>query len=174
MNHAAICASCDKPMKGSESGAYLPDAIELATMERDYPIVCARCLMTATGHLHAAFYPDCPISWHDLWDHRTTSGKVAILRKFQRRQIKTGADLDSVEFTDGTARDILYHGQCDPNCMLALGDDDGCKCVCDGEYHGRLADVSLAPTPRHHVESVGMPDHLRDALKGTTPTNQPD
>jgi hypothetical protein len=36
-------------------------------------VVCGDCCvftMKSTTPAHAQLYPDCPVDWHDLWDHQ--------------------------------------------------------------------------------------------------------
>jgi hypothetical protein len=30
-------------------------------------VLCGRCMNQR--HLHAKYYPDCPVAWHDMYDH---------------------------------------------------------------------------------------------------------
>ncbi len=43
-------------------------------------VLCPRCsvyAMKSTTPAHAQLYPDCPVAWHDLWDHTFTSATRA-------------------------------------------------------------------------------------------------
>lgn len=48
-------------------------------------VVCRRC----DGRIaHRALYPDCPVMWHDLWDHNTMRGnRKAIRLWFEQRAL---------------------------------------------------------------------------------------
>lgn len=41
------------------------------------------------------------------------------------------------------AGDLVQHGECSPQCLLADSGDKGCDCRCGGKYHGLLADAEL-------------------------------
>lgn len=41
------------------------------------------------------------------------------------------------------ASHLVITGACSPNCMLAVGEDRGCRCVCGGRFHGALADIEV-------------------------------
>lgn len=54
------CAACQRTI-GKGSGHNLTD---------DRRVLCMRCLFRRD--LHGTFWPDCPLPWHDMFDH--TSG----------------------------------------------------------------------------------------------------
>lgn len=60
------CHACHRPL-GAEEGHNLTD---------DLRIICYRCLIDSP--LHPEWYPNCPSTWHDMFDHiRYVSGNRA-------------------------------------------------------------------------------------------------
>jgi hypothetical protein len=44
-------------------------------------VVCLRCGDHRAREAHAICYPDCPESWHDMWDHGNTFATTGGLRR---------------------------------------------------------------------------------------------
>lgn len=42
-----------------------------------------------------------------------------------------------------TALDLIHAAQCTAACLLAEADLDNCRCRCQGEHHGSMADAPL-------------------------------
>lgn len=66
------CAACGRRI-GKTAGHNLTD---------DGRVMCTRCL--GTRRLHRDLYPECPVAWHDLFDHArgvagTRAGVAAVL-----------------------------------------------------------------------------------------------
>jgi hypothetical protein len=77
------CAACGRRI-GKTAGHNLTD---------DGRVLCGRCL--GTRRLHARLYPDCPVAWHDLFDHArgvagTRAGVAAALGLWPERTALTG------------------------------------------------------------------------------------
>ncbi|MCV7399774.1 hypothetical protein H7K24_06370 [Mycobacterium fragae] len=51
----------------------------IITTETDI-ICCVRCVMEHSKLAHKVAYPDCPIDWHDMWDHQHVSATRAAAR----------------------------------------------------------------------------------------------
>lgn len=66
------CAGCGRSI-GKTRSHILVGYPEHVSADR---VLCARC-MVSTRALHARFYPDCGIGWHDLHDHPSCSGTRA-------------------------------------------------------------------------------------------------
>ena len=61
--------------------------------------------------------------------------------------IRTGEQLDAMDFPPLTAADLLAEDACSPRCLLARGRDSACTCPCNGEFHGVLLGVTV-PVPQ--------------------------
>ena len=66
------CADCGRRI-GKTRGHILIGYPETLTVDR---VVCPRCMLS-TRTLHARFYPNCDVTWHDLHDHPSCSGTRA-------------------------------------------------------------------------------------------------
>jgi hypothetical protein len=62
------CAECTR-LIGKTRGHILVGYPEQVSVDR---LLCARC-MVSTKRLHAKYFPDCPVGWHDLHDHGSCS-----------------------------------------------------------------------------------------------------
>lgn len=112
----------------------LPDSTE------HRPIICLAHLAEPSNDLHKVFYTQCRVSFHDLYDHAVTTGRAGVLAKMQRREPVDLPNLMALEFRSGSARALLTEGHCSAQCILALGDDESCTCMCGGEFHGAMTD----------------------------------
>lgn len=48
-------------------------------------IVCSRCAVDHGRDAHSVTHPDCPVEWHDLFDHSTMGCSPAALRYLIRK-----------------------------------------------------------------------------------------
>lgn len=54
------------------------------------------------------------------------------------------------------AVDLVLAEICTPQCLLAMVAEDACKCRCEGEHHGALADIELDATPTERQEMAAF------------------
>ena len=102
----------------------------------------------SSGKRHSSAYPNCPESWHDMYDHPSAHCTFAAAE----RMIAAGkgpskfsaVELLAVRFPNVSAYDLVRLGECTGLCLVAADDSD-CDCRCGGMFHGALMNVIVEP-----------------------------
>lgn len=67
------------------------------------------------------------------------------------------------------AADLIAERRCHPICLLAQEPDGKCTCVCQGEFHGMLADAPVAARSQPWYEACHRGGWSELLLEGTVP-----
>jgi hypothetical protein len=160
VTEALHCYKCEKPIGAKRCHL---------VMKRAAVVICSECTWPGTRELHAEFFPDCPHSWHDLYDHcdehiMATNRRIAILVLRQ-----AWIDNGWCQETGGSivAADLVADRKCSGTCLVAPP-EGRCECACHGVYHGALAGavVTSADAQEDETSAVGAP--LDEAVGPTT------
>ncbi len=108
------CAACGRRI-GKTAGHNLTD---------DGRVLCGRCL--GTRRLHASLYPNCPVAWHDLFDHARGVAGTPSRCGGSPRPVARQDDMSAAETLTRRLVDLAAHGR-RPRCGEPGGHELWCS-----------------------------------------------